>query len=104
MAAEQPTGNLPMIDGGPGSDPDADLPFDPEAEAAPVLPDLPKEPRLIKQVYQQIFKHPLWPSLPEGTRFAIHDAGYLGLSRCTRQNNAWARKWWRHLYLGAPEP
>lgn len=63
-----------------------------------------KEPRAIKQVYKQIFRHPRWHSLPESTRFALRYAGYHGLSWCTRENNKWARQWWRHLYLGAPEP
>jgi hypothetical protein len=64
--------------------------------------DATKCPHKIKVVYDEILKHPKYPELKSGTRFAFEHACVRNMSWCTKQNNAWSRKIWHHLYLGEP--
>lgn len=59
---------------------------------------LPKMPRIMKKVYEQIDAHPRFKEFDESTRFAYNAAKY-GLSWATRQNNQWVRKLWTKLYI-----
>jgi menaquinone-dependent protoporphyrinogen IX oxidase len=62
----------------------------------------PKMPRLMKDVYSQIERHPNYPTLSPGTLFAYNVAAKGGFSHCTTQNNKWTRTIWKFLYLGQP--
>lgn len=62
---------------------------------------VPKMPHLMKQVYEQIFKHPQYASLSVGEQFALRVAGAGGYSHCTKENNAYARRYWKQLYAAS---
>jgi len=66
------------------------------------IANLPKMPKLMKTVYEQIFKHPKYKDLTS-EHFAVQVA-YSGLSYCTAANNKYVRQVWKHLYLGEPIP
>ncbi len=59
---------------------------------------VPKMPRLMKKVYEQIDAHPKFKELDEDTHFAYKAAKY-GLSWCTKENNKWVRQIWKKLYI-----
>lgn len=63
----------------------------------------PKMPHVMKKVYSQVRKHPRFKELHESTRFAFNIARG-GYSYRTKENNAWIRKLWKHLYLDEPMP
>lgn len=63
----------------------------------------PKMPHIMKKVYSQVKKHPKFKDLNESTRFAFNIARG-GYSYRTKENNAWIRKLWKHLYLDEPMP
>jgi len=61
-----------------------------------------KLPSRMKKVYQEIFHHPLYPSLSEGTKWGLQAAVH-GWSWCTKENNKWAREIWKHVHSFRPE-
>jgi hypothetical protein len=63
----------------------------------------PTEPHLIRTLQDQILAHPRYAETSSSFKFAF-GACVGGLSWATKQNNAWCRQVWRHLYLGTPMP
>jgi hypothetical protein len=62
-------------------------------------------PRLIKDVHAQILRHPEYRTkLSEATVWAFEAGCVCRGSWCDKQNNAWSRKIWRHLYENGPVP
>jgi hypothetical protein len=60
-----------------------------------------KQPRRIRQLYQQILQHPDYKmKLSGGTRFAFESGCVSGYSWCEKENNKWSREIWNYLYLG----
>jgi hypothetical protein len=54
-------------------------------------------------VYTQILNHPdNTTRVSETTRWVFETACVGGHSHCTKENNAWSRALWRHLYAGGP--
>lgn len=64
----------------------------------------PKMPHRIKTLYQQIMAHPRCPETSSSFKFAFEAGCVGGGSWCSKENNAWCRSVWKHLYLGEPEP
>jgi hypothetical protein len=58
-------------------------------------------PRLMRDVYKQVRKHPKFSTLSEGVQFGLGVAE-SGMSYATAANNKWARMIWAHLHLGTP--
>jgi hypothetical protein len=68
-----------------------------------LMPDgRPKMPNRIKKLYKQILKHPKYPTLSDALHFAFECGCVGGGSWCTKENNAWTRKIWKHLHWGTP--
>ncbi len=58
-----------------------------------------KEPRNMKTVYSEILEHPDYKNkLDDNTRWSFEFGCVGGYSHCTRTNNKWARRIWRHLH------
>jgi hypothetical protein len=57
-------------------------------------------PKRIKTLHEQILKHPNYPDLSESMRWAFEMGCVGGFSWRQKENNAWSRTIWRHLYWG----
>lgn len=58
-----------------------------------------KMPVRISALYKQIMEHPEYKTKLDGTTRWAFEAGCVGGgSWCTKQNNAWSREIWKHLY------
>jgi hypothetical protein len=48
--------------------------------------------------------HPRYAATSAAFKFGFEAGCVGGGSWCTKENNAWSRRIWRHLYLGTPMP
>jgi hypothetical protein len=64
----------------------------------------PRMPHHLKKVYSEIFNHPKFSDLSEGTQVALKYGCAAGFSHHLKPNSQFARAYWKHLYLGEPEP
>jgi hypothetical protein len=69
--------------------------------ATPQVVPPPKMPHLMTKVYEEIQAHPRFPETNKSFKFQF-DVVVSGLSWATKENNAWCRRVWKHLYLGEP--
>ena len=61
-----------------------------------------KIPRLVSELYKQIEAH---PDFGRDLRVALYmNSVRSAPPQCARDNNKWARRMWRHLYLGHQAP
>ena len=61
-------------------------------------------PHRMKDVYADVFRHPFMQDKQmESCKYALGMAAG-GYSWCTRQNNKWARAFWKWMYAGGPRP